>query len=43
MSGVIGELWPEKIAARLPFADHHIRGIPELLPLVELNQNPTPA
>jgi putative hydrolase of the HAD superfamily len=42
MSGIIGELWPEKIAARLPFADHHIRAIPELLPLVELNQNPTP-
>jgi putative hydrolase of the HAD superfamily len=35
MSGVIGELWPEKIAARLPFADHHIRGIPELLPLLD--------
>ena len=42
MSGVIGELWPEKIDARLPFADHHISSIPELLPLV-INQQPTPA
>ena len=41
MSGVIGELWPEKVESRLPFADHHIRSIPELLPLIGLNQPPT--
>jgi FMN phosphatase YigB (HAD superfamily) len=43
MSGVVGELWPEKIEARLPFADHHIRSIPELLPLIGLSRDPTPA
>lgn len=31
MSGAIEELWPERVAPRRALADHHIRGIPELL------------
>jgi putative hydrolase of the HAD superfamily len=31
MSGVLEELWPEKIAGRTTSADYHIRRIPELL------------
>jgi len=33
-SGVIEELWPERIAARRAVADHHVRWIPEVLPLL---------
>jgi len=34
VSGVIEELWPERIAARRAVADHHVRWVPEILPLV---------
>ena len=34
VSGVIQELWPEKIAARAAIADHHIAWVPEILALV---------
>jgi putative hydrolase of the HAD superfamily len=32
VSGVIEELWPERIAPRAAVADHHVRWVPELLP-----------
>ena len=34
VSGVIEELWPERIAARRAVADHHVRWVPEMLPLL---------
>jgi putative hydrolase of the HAD superfamily len=36
VSGVIAELWPERIPARIEIADHHILWMPELLPLLGL-------
>jgi len=36
VSGVIQELWPEKIAERAAIADHHITWMPEVLGLVGL-------
>lgn len=35
VSGVIEELWPERIAARRAVADHHVRWVPEIVPLLE--------
>jgi putative hydrolase of the HAD superfamily len=32
VSGVIEELWPERIDVRRALADHHVRWVPELLP-----------
>jgi putative hydrolase of the HAD superfamily len=32
VSGVIEELWPERIESRRAVADHHVRWVPELLP-----------
>ena len=34
VSGVIQELWPDKIAARAAIADHHVVWVPEILGLV---------
>jgi putative hydrolase of the HAD superfamily len=34
VSGIIEELWPERIAARRAVADHHVRWVPEILPLL---------
>jgi putative hydrolase of the HAD superfamily len=34
VSGVIEEQWPERIAARRAVADHHVRWVPEMLPLL---------
>jgi putative hydrolase of the HAD superfamily len=34
VSGAIEELWPERIAARRAVADHHVRWVPEVLPLL---------
>lgn len=39
MSGVMAELWPEKIPERIAISDHHIRSIPEVLSLVETLSN----
>jgi len=36
VSGVIAELWPERIPARMAIADHHIKDLPEILPLLGL-------
>ena len=36
VSGVIAELWPERIPARMEIADHHIKDLPEILPLLGL-------
>jgi hypothetical protein len=36
VSGVIAELWPEKVAERIPAADHHIARVPEILALLGL-------
>ncbi len=36
VSGVIRELWPEKIAERAAIADHHIARVPEILGLIGL-------
>jgi len=36
VSGVIAELWPEKVAERIPVADHHIASVPEILALLGL-------
>jgi putative hydrolase of the HAD superfamily len=36
VSGVIQELWPDKIAERIALADHHIAWVPEILGLVGL-------
>ncbi|HEX5611890.1 MAG TPA: HAD-IA family hydrolase [Burkholderiales bacterium] len=40
ISGVLGELWPEKVAERMEVADHHITWIPELLPLLGVASQP---
>jgi putative hydrolase of the HAD superfamily len=34
ISGVLAALWPERISERLKSADHHIREIPEVLPIL---------
>ena len=34
ISGIIKELWPERIPSRLAAADHHIQQLPEILELV---------
>ena len=34
ISGVLAELWPDRIPHRLKSADHHITWIPEILPLL---------
>ena len=36
VSGIIAELWPERIPARMAIADHHIKDLPEILPLLGL-------
>lgn len=36
VSGVIGELWPETVAQRVPTADHHITAVPEIVALLGL-------
>jgi len=36
VSGVIAELWPERIPSRIEITDHHIRWMPEILPLLGL-------
>jgi len=36
ISGIVAELWPERVAPRLAIADHHIERIPELLALLGL-------
>jgi putative hydrolase of the HAD superfamily len=33
-SGILEDIWPERIAARRAVADHHVRWIPEILPLL---------
>jgi putative hydrolase of the HAD superfamily len=40
ISGVLGELWPEKVAERMDIADHHITWIPEILPLLGVASRP---
>src|SRR5262245_32841528 len=35
VSGVVAELWPERVAPRLAICDHHVERIPDLLPLLE--------
>jgi putative hydrolase of the HAD superfamily len=37
VSGVMAELWPERIPERLAHADHHIRSIPEVLELLGID------
>jgi putative hydrolase of the HAD superfamily len=37
VSGVIDELWPDKVADRIVTADHHIKWLPELLPILGIN------
>lgn len=37
VSGVVAELWPERVAPRLAIADHHIERIPEVLALLGLD------
>lgn len=39
VSGVMAELWPERIPERLAQADHHVRNIPEILALVGLDES----
>jgi putative hydrolase of the HAD superfamily len=34
VSGVIAELWPDRVPQRLAACDHHIRGVPEILALL---------
>ena len=34
ISGVMSELWPERVAERLAACDHHIERLPEIVPLV---------
>ena len=36
VSGVIAELWPERIPSRIEITDHHIQWVPEILPLLGL-------
>jgi hypothetical protein len=36
VSGVIAELWPEKVAERIPVADHHIVSVPGIIALLGL-------
>jgi putative hydrolase of the HAD superfamily len=36
VTGVIAELWPERIPARIEIADHHITWVPEIVPLLGL-------
>lgn len=36
VSGVIAELWPERVKQRVPLADHHVERIPEVLVLLGL-------
>ena len=36
VTGVIAELWPERIPPRIMITDHHIKWMPEILPLVGL-------
>jgi putative hydrolase of the HAD superfamily len=36
VSGVIAELWPERVAERIPTADHHVAWVPEILGLLGL-------
>jgi len=37
ISGVVAQLWPDRVAARVGLADHHIARIPEVLELVGLS------
>jgi putative hydrolase of the HAD superfamily len=43
VSGVIENLFPERIPARIAVADHHIRRVPELLALLGLSTAPAPS
>ena len=36
ISGVMAELWPERVQQRLALCDHHVERIPEVLPLLGL-------
>jgi putative hydrolase of the HAD superfamily len=36
VSGVVAELWPDRVAERLAVCDYHVEGIPEVLGLVGL-------
>ena len=36
VSGVIAELWPERVQARLALCDHHVERLPELLTILGL-------
>lgn len=36
VTGVIAELWPERIPGRVEIADHHIQWMPEVVPLLGL-------
>lgn len=38
VTGVIAELWPERIPSRLEITDHHITWMPEILPLLGLTR-----
>jgi putative hydrolase of the HAD superfamily len=38
VTGVIAELWPERIPARIEITDHHIEWMPEILPLLGLTR-----
>ena len=38
VSGVIAQLWPERIPARMETADHHVVWPPEILPLLGLGK-----
>jgi putative hydrolase of the HAD superfamily len=41
VSGVIAELWPERIPDRIALADHHIAWVPEILNLLGLTPSGT--
>ena len=40
VSGVMAELWPERIQERLAQCDHHVRSIPEVLALIGVQEAP---
>jgi putative hydrolase of the HAD superfamily len=41
VSGVIAEIWPERIPDRIALADHHIAWVPEILDLLGLTRSGT--
>jgi hypothetical protein len=36
LSGVIAELWPERVQERLSLCDHHVERMPQLVTLLGL-------